>query len=146
MWIAKSLFFPAALCVFILNHQPFSGPIVEIFVDKSSVYIIDGDELIVKGNYYDILSEVKTPEGILYTCVDDQKETNFHHTLKEDNTAEKNTATAKDKLKQSEVECWQTLMVGRFQLKKTTFEYSMYKQQNTRTYNASVFIPPRVVG
>lgn len=146
IWIAKSIFFPIAIYILILNHQPYVGQSINILVPISTEYIVDDDELILNGEYYDIISHTNTSEGILFNCVDDPDETNYHHSLSEEQTAEKNNKGSFEKLKQLEETIGLSFVTGNAPINYINFDYPIYEQSNTYSYEATVFIPPQLRG
>lgn len=90
---------PLLTYVLLLSHQPSklnsSSFIVKINTELITNYELDGDEIIINGNYYDILSKEKTAKGYIYTCVDDKKETNYISQIKKENNSNHRNTDAK---------------------------------------------------
>ena len=144
MWILKSVVFPLVFLLLIVWKKPEKGVEVQLLITDSTQVIFDGDELILDGNYYDIISMHKTSKGTIYTCIDDRKETGYHHAIKEEQGSNETPKENKNKLKAMVVEFFDEIQYRSLFLRLTECVYNNGKQIMTYEYADALFIPPRL--
>ena len=138
---------PLFTYVLFLSHHPSklnsSSLIVKINTEFITNYVIEDDEIIIDGNYFDILSKEKTAKGYIYTCVDDKKETNYISQIKKENNSNHRNTDAKisvfiDEYYESN---FTSLPLNIFYtINIFSFEEKIYNK-----HISSFFVPPRVV-
>lgn len=131
--------------IFLLIHAPeFQGKKL-ISISSASIknYMVDGNELIIEGHYYDIISTEIIANDYIFYCYDDHEESGFHQTIIEDVSSENRGDLTFVKVKNvtEEFFCFSDPVIAN--ITNVQGLYAPYESYIYGHYVKNIFMPPQ---